>query len=236
MTEKDKSELLTAIDTRSLVDKVEMKLVDFFIKMKLQPGDAIPKEVELTTAMGVSRTVIRESLNRLKTMGIIESKKHKGTIIKSPDLSVILKKSMIPHILDNSTLKDIFELRLVIEIGMADFIFRNITDEKITELKEIVNKEPEFTSDVLFDIEHEIEFHGKLYEITNNKTLTKFQEVLLPVFNYVYDSGLINKPISKKHYVSHKGLVDVLKNGTADKFRRAMRKHLENHFQRISDI
>ena len=43
--------------------------------------------------MGVSRTVIRESLNRLKTMGLIESKKHKGTVIRSPNLSVVLEKS-----------------------------------------------------------------------------------------------------------------------------------------------
>jgi GntR family transcriptional regulator, transcriptional repressor for pyruvate dehydrogenase complex len=33
--------------------------------------------------------------------------------------------------------------------------------------------------------------------------------------------------------VSHKGLVEVLKTGTPEEFRCAMRKHLENHFKRI---
>ena len=224
-----------AVDTSSLVDKVEMNLLKFFENNKLQPGNLIPKEIELAVAMKVSRTVVRESLNRLKTMGIVESVKHKGTIIKSPDFSSLLQKSMIPRILDNTTLKDIFELRLVLEIGMADLVLKNVTPEDIVELEEIVEKEPELSEDVLFEINHEILFHGKLYEITKNKTLKNFQNILLPVFNYAYDSGLINRPISKKKYVSHKGLIEVLKTGDADKFRKAMRKHLENHFERLFD-
>lgn len=233
MNSQDTAEYLSSIDTRSLVDKVEMNLIDFFIKKEFQPGDTIPKEIVLANAMGVSRTVIRESLTRLKTLGIIESVKHKGTIIKSPDLSALLGKSMIPHILDDATLTDIFELRLVIEIGMADLIFQNITAKDIEELQEIINNEPLKSDAVLFDIEHEIKFHGKLYKIARNETLRKFQKILLPVFNYIYDSGLIERPIQKKKYVSHQGLVDVLKNGTPDEFRSAMRKHLENHFQRL---
>lgn len=233
MNSQLEAEQLSTIDTRSLVDKVEMNLVDFFIKKEYQPGDTIPKETELANAMGVSRTVIRESLTRLKTLGIIEAIKHKGTIIKSPDLSVLLAKSMIPRMLDNTTLKDIFELRLVIEIGMADLIFQHVTPDDITELQHIINKEPEKSDNVLFDVEHEIKFHGKLYEIAQNETLKKFQQILLPVFNYIYDSGLVNKPIHRKKHVSHQGLVDVLKSGTPDKFRSAMRSHLENHFQRL---
>ena len=59
---------LKAIDTSSLVDKVEMRLIEVFLYKELKPGDSIPKETELATIMGVSRTVIRESLNRLKTI------------------------------------------------------------------------------------------------------------------------------------------------------------------------
>ena len=117
--------------TGSLVDKVEKRLVEVFLYKGLSPGDAIPKETELATFMGVSRTVIRESLNRLKTMGLIESKKHKGTVIKSPNLSVVLEKSLIPRILDNKTLMDIFEIRLALEVGIADFIFARKTEADI---------------------------------------------------------------------------------------------------------
>jgi len=224
---------IPTIDNRSLVDKVEKNLIDFFINKKLSPGDVIPKEIELAQAMGVSRTVIRESLNRLKTMGMIESIKHKGTVIKSPDIPHLFQKSLIPNILDQQSLKDAFELRLVLEVGMADLIVKRVTDSDLEELAMIVHNEHSPLPETIFDVEYEVRFHGKLYEITGNEILKGFQELLLPVFNYVYSSGLINKPIAKKKYVSHKGLVEILRERDAGSFRKAMRRHLENHYNRI---
>jgi GntR family transcriptional repressor for pyruvate dehydrogenase complex len=224
---------LKTIDTSSLVDKVEMRLIEVFLYKELKPGDSIPKETELATIMGVSRTVIRESLNRLKTIGLIESKKHKGTVIKSPNLSSILGKSLIPRILDNKTLKDVFEIRLALEVGMADFIFARKTLKDIEELEKLVETEPDHSDNILFDVEHELRFHGKLYEMTGNDTLEDFQNLLLPAFQHVYNIGLLKSIAKRKRYKSHKELVAILKNGTPDAFREGMRKHLENHFVRI---
>jgi DNA-binding FadR family transcriptional regulator len=226
-------ETFKSVDTSSLVDKVEASLVELLMERKLTVGDVIPKEIELSEALGVSRTVIREALTRLRLLGLIESKKKKGSVITSPDLFGMMSKSMNPHILDQETLKEIFEIRLVLEIGMADLIFQHITKEDIEELKKIVSNEPPATQYHLFNIEHEIAFHGKLYEITGNNTMKKFQKMLLPVFDYVHNSGLLKKQPMLKTFVSHKGLVDILEDGTPELFRNAMRNHLENHFARI---
>lgn len=224
---------LHTIDTSSLVDKVETRLIEVFLYKELKPGESIPKETELASIMGVSRTVIRESLNRLKTMGLIESKKHKGTVIKSPDLSAILRKLLIPSILDDRTLMNIFEMRLALEVGMADFIFARKTEADIDELEKLVQAEPDHSDNILFDIDHEMRFHGKLYKMTGNDTLEGFQNLLLPAFQEVYNSGLLSVRGKRKRYKSHKELVQLLRKGTPDEFREAMRKHLENHFARI---
>lgn len=221
------------IETSSLVDKVEANLVGLLQQQKLKVGDSIPKEIELAEALGVSRTVIREALLRLRMMGLIESKKKKGSVITSPDIFGNLSKSMNPHILDPGTLKEVFEIRLVLEIGMADFLFHRITKADIKELKQIVANEPPAAQDHLFNVEHEIAFHGKLYEITGNETMKKFQKMLLPVFDYVHNSGLLKKQTALKTFVSHKELVEILENGTPEQFRNGMRNHLENHFARI---
>lgn len=226
---------LKSIDTATLVEKVEDRLVELLQQSKLKVGDSIPKELELAEALGVSRTVIREALTRLKIMGLIETKKKKGSVITSPDLFGMMGKSMNPHILDQETLKEMFEIRLVLEIGMADFLFQRITNEDIEELKEIVSNEPPVTDSHLFNIDHEVAFHGKLYEITGNETLKKFQKLLLPIFDYVYNSGLLKKQPAQRKFVSHKGLVDILENGSPELFRNGMRNHLENHFARLFD-
>lgn len=222
-----------SIENISLVDKVEANLVQLLQQQKLKVGDSIPTELELAERLGVSRTVIREALLRLRMMGLIESKKKKGAIITSPDLFGIMAKSMNPHILSQETLKEIFEIRLVLEIGMADLLFQRITKEDIKALNAIVSNEPPATQYHLFNIEHEIAFHGKLYEITGNETLKKFQRMLLPVFDYVHKSGLLKKQPLLKTFLSHQGLVDILEKGTPEAFRNGMRDHLENHFARL---
>jgi DNA-binding FadR family transcriptional regulator len=229
----DLKETLHELDTRSLVDKVEANLVQLLQEQKLKAGDSIPKELDLAQTLGVSRTVIREALLRLRMMGLIESKKKKGAVITNPDLFGIMSKSMNPHILDEETLKEMFEIRLVLEIGMADLIFHRITKKDIEVLKEIVRNEPKATEHHLFNIDHEIKFHGKLYDITGNQTLKKFQRLLLPIFDYVHHSGLLKKPATIKKFVSHQGLVDILEHGSPELFRNGMRNHLENPFARL---
>lgn len=225
---------ITPVDTSSLVDKVEIAIIDYLIEKNLKPGDMIPKEMELSKSLGVSRTVVRESFNRLKTLGMIESIKHKGPVIRSPDLLKFLKKSMIPGILTRGTLLDIFEFRLALEIGMADLIFMRKKPCDIDELYDIVSKEPASTNSVLFDADHEIKFHAKLYEISGNTTVMEFQNLLLPMFRYIYEKKIIPRPEKRIKHISHKQLVDTLKNQTPEKFRNAMRLHLDNHFQRIA--
>jgi len=228
-------ESLRSVDTSSLVDRVEKNLIELFIEKEFKVGDIIPTELELKEAMGLSRTVIREALLRLRMIGLIDSKKHRGAVITSPDLTTILQKSMNPQMLDASTLREIFEMRLSLEIGMADFIIQRVTPKDIAELKLIVKSEPKKSQAHLFQIEHEIKFHGKLYDITGNETLKNFQKMLLPVFDYVHQSGLLKKQVVLKQFVSHAGLIELIEKGSAEKLRNGIRNHLENHFSRIFD-
>lgn len=216
-----------------LVDQIEKKLLTYFDQNNIKIGDIIPKELELVEILEVSRTVVREALSRLRTQGLIETKRRRGTILTSPDLSVVLEKTLNPNVLDDNTLKDYFEMRMSLEIGMADLIMARKTKKDIQELRHITKDEPEITSSIIFNTSHEIEFHGKLYSITRNESMMKFQRLLLPIFDYVHQSGIMKIPVLPKDFVSHTDIVNTIENGTADDLRIAMRNHLDTHFQRI---
>jgi DNA-binding FadR family transcriptional regulator len=231
-------EKLEPIDTLSLVDKVEMRLMQYFKDNNLKPGDPIAKELDLVDALGVSRTVVREALLRLRTLGFIESKKHKGMTFKEPDIINNFERILEPNLLGEKTLKSLFELRIILEMGMADFLFEYVTDEDIRELENIVEEEAAANySKNEFSLDKEIAFHGKLYQISKNRTLQRFQDLLLPVFEYHYlQESKKNKgeyQYSSGKFVNHKMLLDHLKTGTPETFRNAMRRHLEPHFDQI---
>lgn len=223
------------IKNLSLVDEVEICITQFIKDNKLKIGDAIPKEMEFAEALGVSRTVVREALLRLRTIGIIESKKHKGMILTQPDIITNIEKVLETNLLGDQTLRDIFELRLILEMGMVDLLFARITTQDIIGLEKIVNTQAG-NNTAIFSLEAEVAFHGKLYEISKNKTLKRFQELLLPVFQYVHTNILPNAEnlsYDSEKFITHKDLLTHLKTGSPNSFRQAMRQHLEPHFNRI---
>lgn len=213
-----------AMNTRA--DMVEMRLLEYLSTKELKTGDTLPTEMELAEALAVSRNVLREALSRLRMLGLIESKKKRGMVLTSPDILGSFERVLNPQLIDTATLQNLFELRLVLESGLADLLFIRKTDKDIKELEAIVHKEKSVDNDV-FRVNSEIAFHGKLYEITGNDTLKRFQIMLLPLFDYV----LKNENRSIRSNVSHADLVKILKDGTKEEFVVGMREHLRPHFE-----
>ncbi|MGJ7030253.1 FadR/GntR family transcriptional regulator [Niabella hirudinis] len=215
------------IGAKSMAEQVELSLREYFTRQAFKPGDALPTELELAAALGVSRNVVREALSRFKMLGIIESKKKVGMIISNPDIVGTFEKVLNPTIMDTATLQDLFELRLALEVGIADLLFIRKTDADIAELEAIVANE---TRGDFFRINNEIAFHGKLYEMTGNETLKNFQRLLLPIFGYVVKLEK-EKQVSGK--ISHKDLVKLLRKGDKEAFKKGMLAHLQPHYDRL---
>jgi GntR family transcriptional repressor for pyruvate dehydrogenase complex len=227
---------IAPLSNLTLVDKVEMRITNYIKSNKLEVGDSIPKEMEFAEALGVSRTVIREALSRLRTIGIIESKKHKGMVLSHPDFIQNFEKIIETNLLGDQTLKDIFELRLVLETGMVDLLFARKTEQDLIDLEAIVDQmEVENGDATIFSLENEVAFHGKLYEMSGNRTLQRFQNLLLPVFQYVHDYKLKDSEtyMYKKKFVTHRKLIEYLKADDKKGFRKGLMQHLEPHFDRV---
>src|SRR5690606_17133431 len=169
---------LSPVTSNTMTDAVEQKLREYLKMKSFRPGDALPKEIELAEALGVSRNVIREALSRLRMLGMIESRRRKGMVLASPDILQAFERVLDPLIMDDTTLRDIFELRLVLDMGLADLLYKRLNKKDIDELEAIARNE--VNKDESFLVKNEIAFHGKLYEMTGNSTLKRFQTMLLP--------------------------------------------------------
>ncbi len=223
---------LYPIENKTQVDKIEISLQEYFRHGDFQPGDSIPKEMELAKALGVSRTSVREALSRFKTLGIIESKKNRGMIITHPDILYNMERVIDLQLLDKGTIKDIFELRLVLEIGIADLLFLRKTDSDLKKLEEIVEKDEKSTTNAEHK-KYDVEFHSMLYKISGNQTIQRFQNILLPIFDGI-DKSLYTINIEETPgYVYHRGLLNTLKEGTPEEFRNKMRNHLMQYFNKL---
>ena len=220
---------LTPMANTSMADQVEEKLRQYFIQEGFKPGDALPKEIEIAQALNVSRNVVREALSRLRMLGMVETRKRRGMILSEPDILSGLERLLEPNLLSKDVLKQLFEFRLVLEIGVSDLLFLRIKDADIMQLQAVVEKEVK-ARDYRHRVELDVLFHATLYQISGNETLRRFQKMLIPLFNYIIEIEAGPDGKTAVGSVSHSDLIQLLKQGTPAEFREAMKKHLQPHF------
>ena len=214
----------------TLVDQVEDKLLNYFKEKNLNIGDSIPNEMDLAVSLGVARNVLREALSRLKMIGMIESRPRRGMVLREPSLFGSMKRIVDPRILSESSLFDILDFRVALELGICGDIFRNLTNEDLEELEKI-EKASEVFENNEYSLISEYTFHSKLYEITGNRTISEFQSIIRPVLEFVkqkFKAYLepINVEIKKRgELVTHHDLLALLQKRDEDGFRKALEKH-----------
>lgn len=210
---------LTELKSTTLADGVENSLLGYIQNFGLQPGDPMPKEEELAASLNVSRHIVREGVSRLKTLGLLESRKRRGMVVSRPDVFVGVSKLAEARLFTLEECREFMGIRAVMELGMTDFIYEKKTTEKIKELRKLAGVR-QFNQPEL-----EIDFHSVLFGIGGNRMAGEFRRILVTAFG----------PILKKGHVSdHKGVVithheicDALENGSLVEFRQVMKDHLK---------
>ena len=229
----------------SLVEQAQRDLLKYISQNST--NSHLPKEQELVEILGVSRVVVREALSRLRALGIIETKRKRGTVVVAPDVFAVLKTIIASGVLDRDSLRDLYQLRLMLEVGMTDFIYLNMTEEQLDGLDKIVAEEVELEREMtmaedddqryaiakkLTDVD--IRFHSALFEMTGNKSLMDFQYILRHLFTLYRPK--IKADYHSRTIISHVSLYNLLRTGTADTFRTAMRLHLKTQFENMKSI
>ena len=217
-------QILPELKTTTLADSVEDILLEYMQKSKINPGDMLPKEEELALHLKVSRHVVREGISRLKALGLVESRKKRGMIMKRPSAFRGLRKLAEANLFSLKDQEELMEMRVAMELGMADFIFARKTPEKIAYLRTVA-EEP---APIPQRLDAEIDFHTTLMDFAENQTAKEFRGILANIFT----------PLVYRKYKEYKGwnaldwgtpthheICNVLETGNAEDFYQIMRKH-----------
>ena len=199
---------LSEIHATTLADGVEDSLLRYIRSSNLAAGDALPKEEELAARLRVSRHVVREGLSRLKTLGLIEARKRRGMTLSRPNAFAGVSKLAEARLFSDSERREMMGLRVVMELGMAEFVYRRRTPELVSELRKFAGDEQSYT-----DVSSEIEFHTRLFAIGGNAMANQFQHILVNAFQSRRreDGPALKTP-------SHRGICEALENGSEAEF------------------
>lgn len=211
---------------KSLIEQTSESIFNYIITNNLSAGDKLPNEYKLAEAVNVGRSTLREAVRTLVSRNILEVRQGSGTYV-SENTGVIDDPLGFSFVKDTLKLtEDLFEIRYLLEPRVAALAAMNATEEQIEKLDTIRLEIEEKMGD--FDDEHfekDIEFHRLISEMSGNVAMSN----IIPVINQsisLYNDYYTSKQIKEETIVSHKEIVDAIKDRDPIAAEDVMRIHI----------
>jgi GntR family transcriptional repressor for pyruvate dehydrogenase complex len=143
------------------------------------PGDQIPPERELAERFRVSRTSVREALRALEMQGIIDSRQGGGTFVRTADTEALVPPLAAAILRGRRELAEVLEVRELIEPGIARRAAERATDEHVSELELLLDKQRECIEAGRPFVDEDTAFHYTLARAADNHILLRLHNVIL---------------------------------------------------------
>ena len=201
-------------DYLPLRDVVFNTLRQAILRGEMEPGERL-MEIQLADKLGVSRTPIREAIRKLELEGLVIMIPRKGA-----EVAHITEKDM----------RDVLEVRAALEELEATLACRNVTPERIEELK-MANKRFEaaiISKDVVAIVDADVNFHDIIYAMTDNQRLIQIinnlrEQMYRYRLEYVKDARAHSILISE-----HNDIIDTLSKKDEENTKNVIRQHITN--------
>ncbi|HEB30044.1 MAG TPA: FadR family transcriptional regulator [Spirochaetes bacterium] len=218
---QEQNELFNADRMESAVDRVLNVFKETLITGKLKPGDRLPSEVELSRSLSISRGSIREAMKILSAFNIVEIRRGDGTYIAQSDYKVSFDPLLFSLILSNANVKELVELRELMEFAIVKLVIQHATKENleniahtISEMEELIGNYEDNEPDQL--VRSDLDFHKALGKATNNRLVEKVYHFVMDFFTPSIRLTHENQKGGRNALEHHKRIFEALKRRNVD--------------------
>lgn len=218
------------IKRRKLSDEVKERMIETIQREALGPGDVLPSERELMARYGVGRPAIREAMQALQGMGLIEVRHGDRPRVAEPSMDGALSQIglTMQHILAHSapTLKHLKEARLGLETYLAGRAAEDRTDADIARIEDALEAHrnaPHGSKEFMI---RDGLFHEAVAQTSDNPL---YPALVHAIFNWlsVFHIGSVQQPgLEAVSLTEHTTIFEAIRDGNAELAREAMRVHL----------
>ena len=206
-------------DNLNLNERVYMRLRDKIINNELKPGSRIEYE-QLIAELGVSRTPLRDALNRLQLDRLIEVKSRSGTYVSVPTPKDI---------------QEIHDVRKPLECLAVKLSAIHITKKKYIEMLDevdfVMDELKKGKTDTFFQSDRN--FHNLLIQHSDNSRLITIMESLelqIKWFGVIMTTN-VDRPLNANEM--HRKIIKAMHDQRIDDAIKEMGKHIEEVKQDI---
>jgi len=208
--------------SEEVADQIKRLIVDG----KLKPGDRLPPERELIKQFGVSRPSLREALNSLVTLGLLEVRQAKRTFVRSVASKLIEDPLALLLKADSQKIFDLIEVRKAIETWAAYQAAQKASKEDFQQLDTIINEMQKAFEEGRSWEKQDADFHLAIAKATHN---TIHMHIMSGIYDLLRESvGRVfrDRAKIKKLLDQHHRIFNAIKNHSPDKARERTLEHL----------
>ncbi|ABE59820.1 FadR/GntR family transcriptional regulator [Chromohalobacter israelensis] len=215
----------------SLSQQVSRQLEAIISRGEIAVGDKLPPENGLCEMFGVSRTVIREAITHLKSLGLVETRRGIGTRVlrAAPEEAYPAKRISLTTVED---ILSILELRLTLEPEAAALAAARRDDEDLERLRQAHARFIEAFQQQSQAREEDFAFHFAVAQATHNPAFTTVYEQLnlgaIPrakLLSVELDTAATHRYLERVAQ-EHADILEAIMAGDEEAAREAMRHHL----------
>lgn len=202
----------------------------------LPPGTKVPSERELTKELGVGRSTVREALNGIAMLGIVEIRHGQGVFVTgeaAPDG----EPSAITAALDRGVTNEFIEARLIVEVEVARLAARRRTDDDLARLEAaLVEQEARLRGDLDALVHVAAHFNVLLADAAHNEVLSamiqSFVALMVERGPQVYQLD----GFGEWDLQEHRGLYTAVLDRDPERAAKLMREHIEELARRYRAV
>ena len=220
----------------NLAEQVMVRLANDIRSGRLEPGARLPTEQALSSALGVSRTVVREAVAALRADGLVVTRRGSGAYVADPTAGpfrIAAPKAAALH-----DVLEVMELRLAVEVEAAALAAERANRRQVTAIRTAWRGIERALQRGEGAVAEDFAFHRAIAEATGNRQFPRFLAFLgSHVIPRQSVRLLVDTPAERRAYLGriqheHARIVSGISDQDPAEARRAMREHLTRSLER----
>ena len=217
---------------RAIHDRIAHELGVAIVGGQYQPGDVLPGEERYSAEQGVSRTAYREAIRVLSAKGLVFSRTKSGTRISERLRWNMLDLDVLAWMFEAGPkpefLRDIFELRTVVEPAAAQFAAMRRDHQDISRIGHALEEMRRYGLQSSEGRAADQSFHRLILLATHNESLITLATSVTAVVAWTTRFARDERHESRDPMPDHDAVFDALVRGDPERARQKMLALIRN--------
>jgi DNA-binding FadR family transcriptional regulator len=189
-------------------------------------GDSLPSEKELAESLSVGRSTVREALQNLVALNVVEVSAGHRTVVKSPTPAELFRTDVIGFLINDTLAAEMLEARVMIEPDCVRLAAERATEKDLAAIEQLLQEHELLHNQDKPVSEYGARFHIQLAEASHNRVAASFMSSILHIMK---ERGrrIDSVPNARRKEIDdHRAIFELVKAHKGQEAATAMRDHI----------